>query len=80
MSFHTSQYSHFLNNYDLFQLVNVVKMVPEMFLVITTLENVLAKLMSLVINATSVHQDFTHFPFVKVRGIRNKLMYYVVLY
>merc|ERR1711963_641459 len=46
-------------------LVNVVKMVPEMFLVITTLENVLAKLMSLVINATSVHQDFTHFPFVK---------------
>ena len=55
-------------------------MVPEMFLVITTLENVLAKLMSLVINATSVHQDFTHFQFVKVRGIRNNLMYYVMSY
>ena len=55
-------------------------MVPEMFLVITTLENVLAKLMSLVINATSVHQDFTHFQFVKVRGICNNLMYYVVSY
>ena len=55
-------------------------MVPEMFLVITTLENVLAKLMSLVINATSVHQDFTHFPFVKVRGMRNNRMYFVVPY
>ena len=55
-----------LKDHNLFQLVNVMMMVPEMFPVITTLENVLAKLMSLVINATSVLQDSTHSLLAKV--------------
>ena len=56
------------NNYNLFQLVNVMTMDLEMYHAITTLENVLAKLMSLVTNATSVLQDSTHSPFAKVHN------------